>query len=367
MRVRTAIPALAFLGLLAGSSDAQPQVRHVPDAIACGRCAVTFRTVVTLQTGDSVLLTFPGDVSVSRNGTIYVAEFRELPQMFSSDGRFSGYLGVKGSGPGEFTGILGFSRTPGDSLLVHLDDERVVLVDASNVSRRQVAFPSGLHPLRVFEWPRRVLATGYVGSPEAAGYQLHVLDLSGSPARVVSSFGWERGQLRPNAGNELQQHLSAPRAGSVWVADPLEYRLGQWTAAGENSLQLKRSPTWFTGRSLAWIGNPTTPPPPSIVGIAEDGDGLLWVYTRVAGTNWKAGWPEVARGTREVSARTIDREKLFEIILEVIDPREGHVVLRQNVAELVLQVLENGDIVTYRSRADGSPAVTIQRPSLGRR
>jgi hypothetical protein len=359
------------VGLFAAVGYAPPalgQARstEVPAPATCGACVIGLRPVVTLNTGDSVIASIPSDVFVARNGTIYVAEFGELPRIFSPDGRFIGELGVRGSGPGEFTGTVGFSRIPGDSLLVQLDDGRAVVVDPGNTPRRQVVLPGVLHPIRVLDWPRRLVATGFLGSPQSAGYQLHILDVTKSPASVISSFGWERGRMRAHSGSELAQHLSVPRGGKIWAADPLEYRLGQWSIAGDSLLQLRRSPTWFTGRSRPWIGNPTTPPPPTVVGFAEDGDGLLWTYIRIPRRNWKEGWPPITRETREVSSSSIDREKLFQILVEVIDPRNGRVVVRQNLLPFVTHVLENGDIVSFSSGSDGSPVLSILRPTLRR-
>lgn len=351
---------------LLGHAQLAAQVRIVPDAVTCSRCVINLQPVATPTTGDSALFTIPGDVLMSSNGSLYFAEFGELPRIFGTDGRYRGDLGRRGSGPGEFTGTVGFSQLPGDSLLVHLDDGRVVVVDPSNTPQRQVTLPSVLHPMRVLDWPRRVLATGFMGTPGGAGYPLHVLDLSTSQARVLASFGWDGGRMRANAGMELSYYLTNPRNGEFWAADPLEYRIGKWNASGDSLAHLTRSPEWFLGRSRAWIGNPTTPPPPMVIGFAEDDEGLLWVYSRVGQRNWKAAWPQVSRETRELGSGLVDREKLFEVVVEVIDPRRARVVYRETLRQYVVHVLEGGEILTYRATPEGSPEFRILRPVLRR-
>lgn len=355
-----------LLAIPIGLAKSQDEPRPISDAASCRRCVVNVRNVLTLKSGDSTLTWIPADVLVSSNGDVFVVEVGGLPFRFGRDGTYLGTVGVAGRGPGEFAGTVGLARGAGDSTLAVQIDGRVIVIDPAGVPQREVRLPTPLAPLKVVEWPSRVLATGFLGSPEAAGYQVHLFDFRGPRATVVRSFGWERGRMTPGGNSAIPQNLSTPREGSFWMSDPLEYRLIRWNAAGESTSAVRRSPDWFRGRSQAWIGNPTTPPPPSVVGIAEDAEGLVWVYSRVARANWQAGWPRLAEGVRELSSKSIDYTKLFEIVVEVLDPVRGRVVVRQTMREFVVDVLDNGDVVAYRTLADGVPELSILRPRLTR-
>ncbi|WKW11248.1 hypothetical protein Strain138_000484 [Pseudogemmatithrix spongiicola] len=366
MRAIIASSALAALVLSASVTYGQADARIVPDQPTCSRCVINLRQLLTLKTGDSTVSWIPGDVLLTQSGAVYVIEVGELPRRFSRDGQFLGVVGTAGRGPNEFAGTVGLAQAPGDSTLAVQIDGRVLVIDPSGVPRREVTLPTPLAPLKVVEWPSRVLATGFLGSPEAAGFQMHVLDLSGPRARVLTSFGWERGRMVPGGNATIPQNVSTPKQANFWMSDPLEYRLARWSASGQHLAELRRSPEWFRGRSQAWIGNPNTPPPPSVIGIAEDTEGLLWVYIRVPRANWRAGWPRVQEGVRELSSRSIDFAKLFEVQVEVIDPDRGRVVARQMLREFVFDVLDNGDLVTYRTVADGLPEISVLRPRLTR-
>lgn len=361
LRVLALLLALPF-----ARAAGQGELREISDEVSCRRCVINFRHVLTLQSGDSTLTWIPGDVVVASNGEVFVVEVGGLPFRFGRDGTYLGEVGVTGQGPGEFTGTVGLARGAGDSTLAVQVDGRVIVIDPGGVPQRAVTLPTPLAPLKVIEWPSRVLATGFLGSPEAAGYQVHLFDFSDPRARVLKSFGWERGRMTPGGNSAIPQNLSTPRAGSFWMSDPLEYRLVRWNASGESTSAFRRSPEWFRGRSQAWIGNPTTPPPSSVVGISEDSEGLVWVFTRVARANWRSGWPRVAEGVNELSAKSIDYTKLFEVVVEVIDPGRGRVVARQTLRDFVVDVLDNGDVVAYRSLADGVPELRILRPRLTR-
>jgi hypothetical protein len=208
---------------------------------------------------------------------------------------------------------------------------------------------------------------GIVSTGASVGWPLHLLSLEQQTATVLRSFGPDDGQLLPNTQLEKTQLLTESQGGRAWSADIVRYRLSLWTRDGTLSQSLERHPTWFSGVSPYGIGTPTTPPPPAITAIQEDGSGRLWVFIQVAGPRWRSAWPQIGRGTHEVASRTIAFEKLFRTIVEVIDPKEGRVVARRSFDDWFVAGLPTGRSAIYSVDQQGLPHVAIVALGVSRR
>jgi hypothetical protein len=108
-----------------------------------------------------------------------------------------------------------------------------------------------------------------------------------------------------------------------------------------------------------WLGNPNTAPPPVVAAIQEDQEGLLWVFLRIPAENWRVGWTRAPDGAREVPASLIDIEKLFDTMIEVIDPRAEAVLARERLKGYLIGVTDHHQVSIYAEDQDGNPIIRI--------
>ncbi len=338
---------------------------RLTDQLECPRCQIRLVNSVRLTREDVSVSAPPSAIEVDSKGRIWVAVSDALPKVYAPDGTFLQFLGRKGAGPFEFAGAYGIARIPGDSMLVFdVDNSRASVVSSDLSVVRSIRLPSFFHPIVSLSWPDTVVVSGAIVTPAAAGWPLHLVSLGGSDLRVLSSLGYEQGQLRPNSPTDQAQVVAQATDGSFWSADVLRYRVSRWSAKGTRLLTFERTASWFATASRDWLGNPNTPPPPRIAGIKEDPKGLVWVVTHVASKNWRKGWPRVEAGAREVSVRSIRFDELFSSVVEVIDPQKRTVVARLESERYIVSVLSDGRFAVYSRDSDDVPVITLVRPQL---
>jgi hypothetical protein len=250
----------------------------------------------------------------------------------------------------------------GDSILVlDIRGGRATVLTADLAVVRTVAIPWPMAPaVRVGD---KVVVSSFVPTPADAGWPLHMMTFDRSPAQILRSFGPDGGDFsNSQSGEALTWSLSPARDGGFWSADLVQYRIIQWTADGRMVRYLERRPAWFDGPQQGnLIGSPRKPPLPHVVGIAEDTDGLLWMFLGVAAVTWPQAWPAIAPGTSEIAARSIKFESLFGTTIEVVDPRAGRVVARRTIDECVIGALPGRRAAIYRVDSDGFPRIIIKR------
>lgn len=348
-----ALPSVSAL-----AQNAQPEI--LPDAVSCSTCIIVARKVNTLGTADSIGYIRSGihGVAVDGLGRFWVLSGEGPPLVFDSTGNFVREVGRLGRGPGEFVRPLSAVPVSGDSVLV-VDGalRRATVVSASLAPGRVVQLPDVLRPLIVVTWPSLVVANGTIGTPSSIGWPLHLVAFDAIEARVVSSFGPDSGEVRPFEGPTLHQQLTRPRSGSFWSADILRYRLSRWSTTGDRLATLERRPGWFSTPSRFWIGNPQTPPPPAISAIAQDDDGLLWVFVRIPAPTWREVWPHAAE--REYRYNELQLEKMFHTTIEVIDPSAKRVVARLTLPYWIIESMPGNRAAAYTVDSNGVPHVDI--------
>ncbi|MCC6318779.1 MAG: hypothetical protein IT361_13945 [Gemmatimonadaceae bacterium] len=361
--------AAIVLATLAPNAASAQSERHIGDQRACPRCEVTVRGehVLTGSRGVDIPAGIQA-VRVDQRGRFWVLAGDEPPLMFDSAGRLLGRVGRKGAGPGEFVRPRDMVPVGGDSVLV-LDAgaARFSLWSADLKPGRTIAVEGFPTPLLVEDWPAAILGSGSVGSPSGAGWPLHRLDLSGQVAEWKSSFGPDDGAVRPGEYWRLAQVLAPARGGGFWAADEAQYRVGRWDWPSRRVFFLRRTPDWFPGTARRALGTPRTAPSPAVSAMHEDDDGLLWVFLRVPAPDWPDAWPRAAHEGGEVDYRQLDLSRLFDSIIEVIDPRSGALMASERVAEWVIASLPGGRIAAVEVDADGATRVRVSRVGLRRR
>jgi hypothetical protein len=189
----------------------------------------------------------------------------------------------------------------GDSVLV-IDgaNRRAALLSSNFELGRTIALPYPFAPLVILKWPDAVVANGMIATTASSGWPLHQLSFADRSATVLGSFGPDSGAMAPGAFARIAQVLTPSASRGYWAADYLRYRLTHWTSTGTKTSALERRPDWFARPSELEIGRPDRAPDPAISSIAEDSDGLLWVFVRTPARSWREAWPK----TREPCCRS---------------------------------------------------------------
>jgi hypothetical protein len=362
LRVRYRALVLGLMvPLLAGEVSAQVvQDETIAERQLCDSCTIRLRRILSLgdTSGPGIIAGGIHGVAVDSRSRYWVLSGEEPPLVFDSLGAVIGAVGRIGSGPGEFIRPTEAQVVAGDSvLIVDGAQARATLIGPDLVARRTILMAVPLRPLIALRWPTDVIANGPVGTPGDVGWPLHVLSFSGSSVEMSRSFGPDRGDVSPFEASKLDQVLAGARDGGFWTADVLRYRLTKWSATERKERSYVRTPGWFAKPSVAWIGNPTTPPPPAISAIAEDSDGLLWVCVRVAAPTWREGWPS-GKGA-EFLYNKMSFDKMFQTTIEVIDPQARRVLARTTVPHWIVAALPGRRLAGYATDAEGEPHVEI--------
>ena len=362
-------PASKVTPVNAAGRSASVQEVPVPDDPLCARCTIASTAVIRIRghVDAGRLNSAPNFVASDSRGRIWVAPIMQPPLIFDSAGRFMRALGPSGAGRSSFGGVSFMGQVPGDSMLV-VDglNRRAVTVSPTLAVTRVISAPfSSCSGVAVARWPDRVVCNAVVPTEQSIGLPLHLVSMASDSMRVLRSFGPEDGQLLPGKSSRLSGRLADDHHGFVWMAETHQYRLTKWSPDGALSLTLRRAPEWFKGLNEHGLGGPTAPPDPSISGLWVDGDGFVWVVISRASSGWRSGWPAEAQRTREIRSTEIRRERMFESVVEVIDPRHGRIVARTILDAWVVGVFGDGRVATYRNTGE-SGSLSIQRLSLVR-
>jgi hypothetical protein len=334
---------------------------RIPDEPDCISCQVTIRQSVALASvGPGGLAAHPEAVVADSRGRYWVLDGLGLPRLFDSTGRFLQFVGSKGDRAGQIVAAVGAFPVAGDSVVV-LDGEgtQALVFDADLHWGRSIGLSHPLFPGVPVRWPSQAVFNGLVGTGNAVGWPLHRVSMDRSAGVIQKSFGPDEGEVDPRRQMELTQALAVSRRGSFWSADVVRFRLTLWDSTGVALKMLERKPEWFAKPDRMWLGNPGTPPPPSITAIREDEDGLLWVYVRIPKATWRGAWPHIPLGVREVRSRDIRFERLFRTVVEVIDPVKMRVVARRFLDDWVVASLEHKRAVTYTVDHTGVPRLSV--------
>ena len=369
-RVPGAVTLLISLSGLAAPVGAQtPDPVTIPDEPSCTRCRITVRDVLRLgdNDGDGALGAPAYGVTVDGRGRYWVFAVDELPLIFGADGAFERRLGRKGQGPGEY-------MYPGD--VVGIGDS-VLVLDAGN--HRATLLGPGLDLVRtirmgipgtrpiVIDWPSLVILNmSAVVVSSTLGPPLQRTSFDGRAISALSVFGPIPEDASVKGFADMALRLSPSHDRHLWSAHISQYRLTRWTADGVAVGSVARTPEWFRGKSPSSRGSPTTPPPPSIVAIREDSEGLLWVFVNLPRDGWQSAWPKPT-ANHEYVVRDIATEKLYRTAIEVIDPDAGRVIARHFIDGYVIAALPDRRAAIYTVDENDMPRVRIVSLALSGR
>jgi hypothetical protein len=233
-----------------------------------------------------------------------------------------GQVGQRGSGPGEFMMISAIDVENDGTL--HVFD--IALGTHTTFGPSFELQSSGLlemppsHAVMVLPDGESLLVASSVPTQTHASPPVHLLNREG---KVERSFGSPASESSVDLGTSALRLLAASGDTAVWVAHSNRYRVELWDlreAADTPLLTIERQVSWFPP-GLDDSESADLPPAPRVLDIQETGDGNLMTVLRVPDPNWAAAVSQNG-GHKEIA----DPEAYFDTMIEMLDPRAGHVV-----------------------------------------
>jgi hypothetical protein len=251
-----------------------------------------------------------------------------LLRRYDGDGRFLGFVGRSGSGPGEFI-------QPG--ILVPLDQEQLGIIDIQQrrltvLQDQQVRGTYSLPAISGVFMPAplsggRILLNGRYSADEAIGLPLHVLSSTG---RIVRSFGADPAVLGDWTSRAFLRVSAESVDGSVWAANPYAYLIERWDTTGALVQSIRRHVAWFPDITDPVYVDPhmVRSPTPRVVALWEDTQRRhLWVFIRRARDDWADQVePIVLPSGRKHFRFTTAPTMMYNTQVEVLDARSGVVI-----------------------------------------
>jgi hypothetical protein len=348
-------------------SPAQPDTFELSPTVTCSACHLERKRMVTLDPDHAIR---PSSMAIVGAEVLLIPDIGAPSAILRFElktGRFIGEVGRAGRGPGEFLRPQFLAAMAGDSLFVfdYGSNRYSILTPRSYRYVRgapvAVSRPSGatLNGAQGLLW-----VAAAVGRAEQAGYLLHLFTQDGKWVRSVVP---KRSSLKWNEHLVFSRHLSSGPDGAVWAISrygPL--RIEAFNAAGKLLRRATYLPTWFPQQTARQeLGDPPLAERPPFW-IGDDRE--LWIASLVPDKDWEKGIIRIDDPSHGKGAPTVgDVAKLFDTMVEVFDLRKRRVLFRTRLDETVVHALPDGVFAVYREDSNGTPELTIERWTLGRR
>jgi len=359
---------------LASTVSAQSKVIDIPSEPTCSKCRILMQPVVEIGKGGDELGSFsywPSNISRDSRGRYYFAlPFAEetAPAVYDANGKYLTTIGGVGEGPGEFRMPMHILIAPGDT--IHVFDR--------TLARHTVVSPSYEY-VRSNRIPRRhrtaaILKNGIIALnasvPDAGriGKYIHLFDPEGAylgaftdsieihnPA--TSSTNWQWVLSRSSQGNRFWATRLAFR-----------YQIRLWDDHGRLLKTLQPAAAWYKPYERVIAPAPDRLPISTIYGSWEDESGYLWVIGDVASPNWRRF---LARKPKRVEGalvyETIDRQGMYDTVIEVFNPRTNRLVVSQRFPSRTFEYPIGDNLIGgIRETDEGIPYVAVWRVRLVR-
>ena len=352
-----AVAASVPLAVAAPLSAHAQVVVEIEDRVACSACAI--------ETGPSVTLAPPPDrawfasmpgINVARDGAgnyiVGQVEGDGVLAVFGSDGEYVSSYGRIGGGPGEFA-----ARFP---LLVEVGAGDVpYVIGPLRLHTLSPRAEAGLNQVRLPVQPTDavVLADGIaVSAVVRTGTGHATIQILRPDGTIDASIGVLGTGATPS---ELESRRVLGRSNDhldVWSAPVNRYRLIRYGRDGEEKTRIERDAGWFRPYSDVNPAAPFhAPAKPSVSGVHQDANGLLWVailrappsssFSPLAGVGGARGEMPVSPG--------MNLSRFLHTTVEVLDPVAGELIARREFDEYITFVSTPGDdLFAYALRPD---------------
>jgi len=356
------VPLIAVSMPLLGQRD---QVR-VPDRATCERCTIVTSLRVTLSQAGSApqIYNHPYSVVVDSRGYIIVARGPDGPPLaYDSLGWFVRVIGGVGDGPGEFRSAGTLLIGEGDTLYVV--DSRTARISVFTPAWRFVRSAPVPHAAATAALTDGGLVVqAEVHDAARFGDPFHTFDRVGNYRR---SFGGDGRPVIPGRTPPSTRWLAPARGDGFWSAAVLgEYVVERWTADGIQLHSLLREPVWFPRAPPPYGLTPDRSPSPQVLSLVEDGAGRVWTLLRVADQRWRSAvtWNRNRGGEAAMVPIIEDRDRAFDTVVEVIDPRNGSLIASHRFDQAWGRFVGPGRIYRFSVNDAGESVVELHTISL---
>jgi len=310
-------------------------------------------------------LAYASPIGAARDsrGVYWIFRVDALPELFDRRG-VRGSFGREGRGPGELLAASEVHSLADDSVFV-LDGRnlRGTVFDSRKQAVRTVSVPFRVNRSQVLRWPDSVIVSARIATPASIGLPLHLVSFAGSSAWIRASFGAGDGEVRPgDARYDFQEVVRGKDA--LWSASRFDYRVTSWASLGRPARSFARRPAWFAAPATGGIGWHDRPPSPHVAALRMDEDERLWVFLAVPSRSWRDAWPRMPAGATEVELKSVAVERLYDTMVEVIEPRSGRVLTRSRLPGYVVSALPNGQLARFMVTDEGVQVVEILESAI---
>jgi len=314
------VTSLALQVLPSGPLGAQDTVR-VPDTPVCADC-LELEVVLSFGFADdegALLTRYPVITRLpDERWVVLEAPVGGTIRIYHPDGSFQRAVEARGEGPGEYRAVshLFPNGTDGYALYDGINHRlSYVAEDFSFLSSTRFASVIRIEALSDGSF----VVNALLPRTAARGHVVNVVDSTGS---VRVGFG---GSGRPidlrEGGHVRHRVIAVDHDDNVWIGYQEKYKLEKYSADGRLLQSMSRMADWFVPHTniLPPRDVNSDPPNPKFRELTVDNDGMLWAMVWVADPDWKEGYDPYA---------LMDDDKVYDTVLERIDPASGRVFAR---------------------------------------
>ena len=375
-RTSPVLASVVLVQLTVVSGGAQ-EVVEIGDRVTCATCVIETSTSVTLAPPEDRVwfrsVPMPS-LARDREGNYIVAPVvgDELIAVFGADGTYRSSFGRFGEGPGEFPEYTIWMRTEvggGDTLyVIAYPDVLHTLAPRAERSLDQVRLPLPVRDAVVLRGGT-IAVQGNVRT--AAGITtIQILRPDGTieasiAAAETDADQWEEWRNRPENRSSGRWDVRRVLARSndhvdIWSAPYTRYRVSRYGLDGTEKIRIERISEWFRPYSSRSPGAPVrAPTEPSVSGVHQDADGLLWVAVLRAPASFSPIAEQPGDGEGAPLDPYRDMNRFLHTTVEVLDPVAGELVARREFDEYVRFVRTPSDDVSIYSLHPTPSAIWI--------
>lgn len=297
----------------------------VDERPSCAECRIVTEVFRDLRSnGGTIPLSRHSYVVQSPRGSFYVSDPWDAQPVFvyGFDGRFERSIGRKGLGPGELPFVSAIAVDRDDTVHTFGTHYTVFGPTGRFARSRQVFGGARVSSAHVLP-DGKLLVQAMPSTADLIGLPFHVLERRATALRSFGELPNER--VRYNFWTRWRPIAFAP-PDHLWAARVNQYRMELWsTSRGQLVTVLERDARWFP----PWTNHSgeidVDEPPPRLLSMRVDAQGLLWVLTMVADANYKPIAQRIPGRERPVWT-VADEARLNDTIIEVIDPTTGRLI-----------------------------------------
>lgn len=336
--------SLVVLESLIPISRIMSQSLNIDRTRPCTTCRLQVQSKIRLSLPNNDITRFSVTQTNPTNREYWVAPVGNTGRniaVFDSNGLYRRTIvGVKNRS----FGWIRYARfDPDGRALVHDEDARKIFVLAPDQSsHEEIPMDKELHDIVAFA-DDNFVANAFIQTSKSVGMPLHIFSRSGE---VVRSFGETGGVTEPQTQAVRDRRVIAPAGKNFWAGKVNEYSFDLWSLDGKLLRSIHSSPSWF----VPWSRDPIQPadkerPMTILKAIYQDSDGLLWIMFQLPDPKWaKIQAPNTSTDSNKTGSGHVDekpittqmRDRLFDTLIEVVDPLNGRLITSRRFDELLL-------------------------------